>query len=366
MNTATPTKPQNIPLPDVSAHPSLKPSRVETTLFPLANLDSELLALTTAQLSEQQVRERFRKLAVVATGGLGCCHAKRDDDGDWDAKPAHATGRVPRRHDFVTSLGAACEATLNSSKIQIRKLQIPDTVGILAPINVSDVHTEVLLVVANQQDDFSNLLTIIERIAASFRLWLAGQQTGDADWKIQSLAMIVELSGAMEKCDNIKSAADELTNALAAELKCGTVAIAVLEKNNLKLKSLSGVNKLDRTTETAKAYLQALMESQTRKEPGLYPVKHEEDAHLLLAHRRLISTTNQEAVYSQPLTSDNGTEIGAWLFTGPKDWLHDPRFGRFVAAASPRIASTMTLVKRAEKAAFGDWRQCSITKKLVG
>ena len=329
--------------------PKTGPPKPGPTRQQLANLDSELLALSTAAMPDSEVRERFRKLAIVATAGIGSCHVIRDDDGDWDAKPSHATGRVPRRHDFVVNLGTICEATRSQSKVQMRKLAIPGTVGIFAPINVSEDRSEILLVVVAEDGDLPQLLMLIERIAGSFRLWLSSRQSGDSDWKISSLAKIIELSAAMEKCDDIQAAANELTNTLAAELKCGTVALAALQKKSLRLKSLSGANKLDKTSETAKAYLQALMESRTRGEPGLYPVKDEDDAHLLLSHKRLLSTTNHESVYSQPLISDDGVEMGAWLFTGPKDWLHDPRFGRFVAAASPRIASSLVLLERAQK-----------------
>lgn len=315
----------------------------------LKNLDSELLAISTAKFSEQQVRERFRRLSIAVIKAIGCCHVRRDDDGDWDVKPSHSDGRVPRRQDFVTALNPVCELAINSNKIQIHKPAIPKTNGLFVPVNVTGVYSEVFLLVVPEDHDLGQSLMVIERVVASFRLWLSGREAHFADWKLNSLAMIMELCGKVETCPTVDVACEELVNEMQRALGCGSVAFARKAKTKLRLNAVSGGKKVDRSSEIGRSYLETHFESQTRECPGLFPANLDENSHLLIAHQRLTQVLNCEAVYSQPLETDNGDFVGSMVLTGTSETLGDKRTARFLAAAAPKIASSLHLLKRSEK-----------------
>lgn len=325
----------------------------------LKQLDSELLAISTAKLTEAQGRERFRRFTIAILKAIGCCHVRRDDDGDWDAKPSHSDGRVPRRHDFATELGKVCELTINSAKLQIHNLTIPETIGIFAPVDSSGMFDEILLLVLPADRDLSTALVIVERVIASFRLWLTGRRAELMDWKLSSLAMIMELSSKLETQDSYGEACDELVNQLKNALGCSTVAFGSPTDGNsikdnskpgrMKLRAVSGRQLVDHKSELGRCYSEVLEESKLREDPGIFPVITDENAHLLIAHQRLASVANNESVYSQPLVSDSGKFAGTIICTGTSKQFGDKRFSRFLASAAPRIATTLSILERAEK-----------------
>jgi len=319
----------------------------------LKRLDSELLAITTTKLTEVQARERFRKLLITVVQGVGACHVRRDEDGDWDVKPAHSDGRVPRRHDFVTTLNQICDLALDSGKTQIRKLQIPETMGLFAPVNITGISSEVLLLVAPESHDVALLLNVLQRVCASLRLLLSGQQAKATDWKLRSLAMIMELCGSMEHCDSVNDASEELSNELARAMGCSMVAVGLQRKRNMDLVSVSGLTKVEKSSETGRALLETLIESRTRACAGVFPPKSEENSHLLIAHKRLARVCNSDAIFSQPLETESGESVGAIVLAGSKTVVLDKKVSRFMSAAAPRFSSSLAVLGRAEKHWFG-------------
>lgn len=314
-----------------------------------AMLRSELLELITQFRDEVQFRNVFRGLALAHVGAIGCCHAIRDADGDWDVNPKHSTGRVPRRSDFLTLLANRCDQTVTRKTVQIEQLPgIDGFQALFAPIFKPHSLPEVLVIIFKDSVRIGKELFRVQIMAEGLQLWLRDHSVVKSSWKMASLAAMVELVSEIEACDDRAKAAQTAVDHLARHLNCHTVAIG-LKQPRMKLTALSGVSDLKRSSETGRLYLQALNESVLRNEPGLWPAKEETQGHLLLAHKQLAMQLQVETVYSLPLKTVDDKLIGACVFTGPDLLTSENRFQRFLSASAPRLASSLDVVTRAEK-----------------
>lgn len=318
----------------------------------LTILNAALLQISTTQDDPESVRREFRQLAISHAKGIGACHVIRTPDGCWDVKPTHCTGRTPRRNDFSDRLATVCEDAFSRNRTQIQTLKdIKNCQGIFAPVPVFANQPEIFLLVVPPDRNSVNAINVLNVVIQSISLWLKARTKSDADWKLSSLAAIIELVSRLEDCSTAKLAATRLTNELAQQLNCD-VALGWNQKRRA-LVAISGVSHIDRNAAVANAYSQAIQECLLREEPGCWPSTESDQDFLLLAHRQLAVQNEAFAVRSQRLSTPNGETVGALILCGTQEAVGGERTGKFLLAASPRLASAISVVKRAQRTWLG-------------
>ena len=323
-------------------------------------LDTELLKITASDLSDPIARQSFRKLMMLSSGGLGACHLTKSG-GMWKMMHDGKTGRAPKPAD-MDSLQEICDQVYSSGKPQITSLECLDSLtGILAPIQVPGQEAELLLLVTKASRNPNRALTVVQHIVTAMKLWLGRKSAAEASWQVGSLASIIELVGKIETSATVDAAAEEIVNSTLRRTGASVAAIAFRKKDDLKLAAVSGVQKLDHSSQISRDYLQALTESSIREEQAIYPAINANNDHLLCAHQQALVALQEQAMISQPLVTSDGVEVGVWCFAGMQPVIHQPGMSRFVAAASPHVADALQLLRRAEKSRLS--RAITLVKK---
>ena len=342
----------------VPLHAKVKPG--QAVAAGQSPLDTELLKITASDLSDPIARQSFRKLMMLSAGGLGACHLT-NTGGLWKLMNDGKTGRVPKPAD-VASLQEICDQVYSGGKPQITSLECLDSLtGILAPIQVPGQGAELLLLVTKANRNTSRSLTVVQHIVTAMKLWLGRKSAAEAVWQVGSLASIIELVGKIETSATVDAAAEEIVNSTLRRTGASVAAIAFRKKDDLKLAAVSGVQKLDHSSQISRDYLQALTESSIRDEQAICPAINANNDHLLCAHQQALVALQEQAIISQPLITSDGNEVGVWCFAGMQAIIHQPGMSRFVSAASPHVADAIQLLRRAEKSRLS--RLVTLVKK---
>ena len=309
------------------------------------SLDTELLKITASDLNEPLARQSYRKLAMLSSGGLGACHLIKSG-GQWRLMADGKTGRAPKPED-LESLQEICEQVYADGKSQITSLECLDALqGVLAPINVAGQEAELLLLVNNAKRGTARSLSVVQHVVTAMKLWLGRKSAAEATWQVGSLASIIELVGKIETSATVEAAAEEVVNATLRRTGASVAAIAFRKKADanadLKLAAVSGVQKLDHSSQISRDYLQALTESSIRGEQAICPAINANNDHLLCAHQQALVALQEQAIISQPLVTSDGIEVGVWCFAGMQTVVHQPGMSRFVSAASPHVADAIS------------------------
>ena len=238
-------------------HKRVKPMRSGQQPLTLGkSVDQQILLAVTGNFDEKVVRTKFIQMALSIPGAAGACYLTKNEQDYWlPAMASPTAGRLPDLRKFAEAFADKCDEFVNSPSINMEPLPSLDGLpGLFAPINPRKSEPEILLVVAQSQQASVQIAQVIQRIAAAFQLWLNGQNVGDTDWQIQSLASINELVAKIQTHETLTSAAEELANALANKLGCSSVAVGLVEKNKMQLKSVSGVSEIDKGSEVRTFY----------------------------------------------------------------------------------------------------------------
>ena len=311
-------------------------------------LQSELFAIVTTPMPADAARQRFLRVAVAAAKAVGGCHLIKSN-GSWQMNAAHTLGRVPRELDLIEEFGEQLDQNFKTNNPTVAELNCLDKLpGMFCRVIGAGADPELLLLVMSNRSNSAAAIEVIYRVVAAMELWLKGVYASESEWQVQSLASIVELVGRVENNSTQKTAAETLVNELNRQFKCNSVAVATKIKGKLDVKAISGVHKLDRGSATHQNYQQALQESLLRERIGIFPPVKSTNDHMLMAHKQLTSVVQTEAVVSQPLVTTDGKELGAWLFTGPKELIQNERFTRFVQTAATPVADALDVTTRAQ------------------
>ena len=206
-----------------------------------------------------------------------------------------------------------------------------------------------MLILATTEASIVESTQRLNRIATAMRLWMGANTARDANWQVQSLASIIAMVSQIETRLTLKSAVEETVNLMANHLPVAGAAIGMIDGSSMKLKAMSGVSKMDAGSETSRSWLQAMVESQTRKEAGLFPAIDQENNFLLQSHRRLAANLQTESVFSHPLVTEDDDIVGAIVFSGEAKALQSDQFLRFNATAAPAIAAALRSAKQRQK-----------------
>ena len=329
--------------------PPAKPPAKTQTLG--KNVDEQILQILSGKFGEKVVRTKFIQMTLSIPGVVGACYVSQDAQDLW--APAMSTpiaGRVPGRRQFTEHFSEKCDQFITTGNVQTTALPWMENLhGVFAPIRPRNSNAEILFIVMQTQSAALLATQTAQKIVQASELWLNGRDSADAEWQVRALAAIVELVAKIESQETSKSAAEELANLLANRLNCSSVAVGLRQNDKMKLTAISGVGKIDQGSVSSREYLQATVESETRKRAGLFPAIDDENNFLLQAHRQLAAVVQAEAVYSTPLYTSTDECIGAIVFTGDRGMLSSGQFRRFVDTAAPSIVSSMAVVNKVKQ-----------------
>ena len=354
-DNSTELPPKQKPRRRVNADGSLEISAIDT-----AALHAELHQVTLSHEDENTVLEKIRRLIIRYTGAIGVGHITSDgknSDGTfkWDLKPENATGRLPRRHDFIDKFADSCEVTIKRDSIQMESFL--GLQSIYAPINGTSGSPQVLLVLTPDSNT-TGAVYVLEIVNAYLGLFLKTRHSSNNDWKLVSLAALIELISQIESQQTIRSGCEVTANELVRHLDAKQVAIGFLKRGQMTVECLSGTTELDPASETYHGLEMALSESVLRDSVGVYPPREDDETHLLVAHKQLCGDLQVPALMTSPLRTPEGEVIGAIVLTGELDRIHGDKLPNFIRASSPRIASALEVVARAQ---IGRLRQLART-----
>lgn len=336
------------------------------------NIDQQILKTVAGNFDEKTVRAKLLQIVLNCDGVIGACYLAKDAEGLWSPSIQHASvGKILNRKQFAAALSEKCDDFAESTNIKIENVpSLKNCSGLFAPMRPRKSAPEIILVMVRSKVAAISTMPACQKLSNSLQLWLNGRNAADSDWQVYALGSIIELVGKIENQTTVKSAAEEAANSLANRIGCNSVAIGLYQKNRLQLVAISGVSKIDKGSDLSRNYMQALVESTTRKQPGLYPAQNQTNNFLLQAHKQLAGFAQCEAVYTQPLICEDDTVIGAIVMTGSRAKLQSSQVERFNNTAAPPIASAFRVVEKVKHSTLSQIKayfksKVSIAKRLL-
>lgn len=313
-----------------------------------AQFNIELLRIATGDFDEEQTRTQLRLAAIQFANVDAICHIVRFENDNWQILNGKITGKKKLVLDQWDPIVTKLKTSAQFQTLQIEQLPESNHISVLVPIMMFGQQPEALLLLAESDREIEKVICAAEKVAELLKVCIKQENSQKSDWKLNSLASMIELISTIENCQTVNEGLLVVVNEMSRHLQ---VAVAVAESKHGSPKGIfvSGNAKLEKRGATYHAYHQCLSESLLRKDPGTWPSKNQENNQLLLSHRQLASQLNCESVFSHALNSTNGKAFGAWVFSGNADTIQSERFQNFVAAVSPRVANTLSLLRRAQK-----------------
>lgn len=323
------------------------------------SVDQQVLQIVSERHDEKTVRSKFVQLILSQTGVVGAGFLQEGVDDQWMVAINYpSSGRLPSREFFTGSGTEACSKAAQSANVHYVDSGAKGTKLGLVSLFRRGTQNEILVASITASTQTVAISKMLQTISRALSLWLDSRQAADAEWQVIALSAVIDMIGKIENRGDLDSACEEAANLMANRVGCGSVAIGWLEKGRMNLKAISGVSKIDHGSEASRNYVQALVESSTRKQAGLFPAANLENNHLLQAHKQLSAVTQSDAVLSIPLFSDQDEDrdepLGAIIFTGERALVHSSQVARFGDAAAPAIAGALKMV--------GKNRLTSVTK----
>jgi len=313
------------------------------------SIDGLIWNIVSAGQPEPIARAAFRQLTIDQSDIVGACHVVRNNEGLWDIDPANATGRVPRFTDFGPQLATTCDSAVARQSTQMYQLgESANMQVILVPVLCFGARPEVLLAVMPGKANIGQVIPKLGSIANGLQFWRKSNQAGKADWKLNSLSTLVEMVSKIENAEHHTAAAELIANELSRHLSCN-VAVGIRYGGRQKLVAVSGITKIKKSTRRVWAFQQVVHEAQLKEDGGVYPVDGKADDTLLLAHKQLASHLQVDSVRSKILETADNEVVGSLVFAGESPLIQSERLKKFLDASAPRIASALSVTRRAER-----------------
>ena len=315
------------------------------------SVDQQILQIVSDRHDEKTVRSKFVQLILSQTGVVGAGFVHEGVDDQWMVAINHpSSGRLPARAFFIGDGAEVCSNVARSSNVQFVESGTKDVKLGMVSLHRRGAQPEILVASVTASTQTVAISKMIQTIARALTLWLDSRQAVDAEWQVIALSAVIDMIGKIENRGDLNSACEEAANLLANRVGCGSVAVGWLEKGRMNLKAISGITKIDHGSEASRNYVQALVESTTRKQSGLFPAANLENNHLLQAHKQLSAVTQSDAVLSVPMFSDQDEDrdepLGAIIFTGERALVHSSQVARFGETAAPAIAGALKMVSK--------------------
>lgn len=312
-------------------------------------LHAHYLRVVASGTEADQVRADLRRVVKDITGAASVAHLYCDEEGQFSFDRINAEGDIPLTDKTASQLLSTAAMALHRGATQVKSLPEGSQI-ICAPVSAPGTTGEVLAAfVVFEVTNFHSALFAVELAADYQRFWARGNVAVANQWKLNSLAAIVELVSCIEQQPSVDAAASTLASDIAKHLGCARVALATAEGNNLRVRAISGLTDFDKNSESVGLFREALAECMLRDQLRTWPPEDNDDRSGLLAHKALARQLHFQSLLSSPLRKIDGETIGAWLFADSGDLVSGGQFRNFVRAASPRVASAIDVVQRGER-----------------
>ena len=237
---------QNTPHSNMRARTDAGNPGVPAKLMLGQTVDQQILQTVTGNHNERTIRTKFLQMALAETGAVGVCFLKQGVHEQWSpAIDCPAVGRVPPREVFSEAFSEKCDSIAKAPNVQTETIAAMKLQGVFAPIRARGSQPEILFVAIKSKKQAFIATRTLQRIASSLQLWLNSQNASDSDWQVVALGAVMELAAKIQQQTNVKSACEETVNLLANQIGCGSVAIGLIERGQMRLHAISGVAKLD-------------------------------------------------------------------------------------------------------------------------
>jgi len=214
----------------------------------------------------------------------------------------------------------------------------------------------VLLAVFDPRVNGKAITSILELAAVHVALWHTKRELADRDVETRSIATLAELTSRLASSGDLGLACYTLVDELQRFLECRQVVLGLSHNGkSCRAAAISGTNGIDRRSDRVCALEATLDESVVRGELTVWPPNDAGNRHAMMAHKKLAESVAAGSVVSSPIRDDRGELQGAWLFLGDESLSQNAETLRFILAAAPSFASSLSLLKRAERGVFGKW-----------
>jgi len=311
-----------------------------------SDIHALLLRATSSDGDVIEVHASLRRIVKDAIGAAFVIHLVSDDHGVF----AIDTGLTEDEYSKTLSAESVCSFANVAFARQSTQVKVADQLKIICtPVSPPGARGEVLLAGMDSTNvNFQSATSTIELAGLYQQLWTRGSVAAANQWKLNSLAAIVELVSGIEQQESLVAAANAVGNQLAGLLGCTRVAIATLSGDNLIVRSLSGLTQFDPQSESIVAIREALAECRLHDDARQWPpVESQRSA--MIAHKALAKQGNFKSLFSSPLKTPDGRVVGAWLFADSGEAATAERFQNFIRTAAPRVASALDVVLRSQR-----------------
>ena len=312
-----------------------------------AQLHEQLLRATAPGTDAEQVRGLIRRAVFDELGAVCVVHLTPDSDGQFSVLASQSEGEAPPSVRKVVEALAKLAAARRSPQMKMEPGQF---LAACCPIMSQAATHEVIAAVipiAGQMGAHSATRTI--ELAAEFqRLWSRGHEAVASQWKLNSLAAIVELISEIELQHSVAEATNVISNRLSQFLGCELVALATKETDRLVMRSVAGLKHFDPHSESISLLREAMNECLIHDAPCQWP-SASGHASAMLGHARLAKRQGLRTVLTAPLRATSGELVGACLIATANGAIEGERFQGFLRTAGPRIATALHAVQRAQQ-----------------
>lgn len=224
------------------------------------------------------------------------------------------------------------------------------TLPVYADGKAVDAINAALLVPRGEIEPF---VVSLQLVATSMGVWHQKHAGATNAFEARTSAAIIEL---LSKCHDATNL-DESTFVLATEMQklvdCEIVVIALRKKNSRRIKvaAISGSGAVDQNSEVLRQITETAEESLDRRDLTIWPPLSMKDRHATKVHQQLVENSRYQAVASCPLETVDDL-LGAWLFLGKQETIHSQDLMNIVQAATPHVATSLSLRIQADAGPF--------------
>ena len=301
--------------------------------------------LATAQQFHQLVRKR--------TGAVSSFEVCFEPDGQPQLDRHWSRGQLDGHALYREQVMKWSLAARGSGALQVGNIDGYELTTFCAPVRCfKDVAAIWIFVVPKNARNRLAVIRDIEGATTYYCLWRERFAAFDAEQQAAQIAEVIDLMTALQRNDTVGEASRTLVAKLRQRPGVEHVAVLVGDHIRHKLEAISGLADFDPKSKTAIAFREACLEGLLHVEGGHWPPAENDAQHCLLAHQRLAESVRAAYVESLPLKLDDGTIVGALVWSGKTIADDDARQTRYFSAVSLVVAESISNLRRMQR---GRW-----------
>ena len=190
-NNQPTSTPQQMPL-----HRKYK--RTDTPKAEPPNLEQQVLAITSTPVSDAEKLTGLLRLAITSSGGIGGFFASRMEEKWFLAEQRPKLGKIPGPAFFDETFNEKCDSFAASPTIKTWTCESLDDLLLFAIPLSRDENAEVMLILAPPKTQVVQATHLLARFASALHLWLTASGVKEANWQVESLASIIDITSQIE------------------------------------------------------------------------------------------------------------------------------------------------------------------------